>query len=384
MHIRSKNSFKFVSDFYLFLYPPPILAVRLPTYTAFYIFRVGSDLSFSALQRSLLFALAQLAIRVSAHGGPRYVSIDGTTYEGANGVSASSNSAVRKVSTGDPVTDVTSNNLICGQNAQTAPNVATAKPGSFLQFYWENEGSGNWVHNTGPIMTYMASCSGDCTLFIPDSSTEWFKIEEDGEAQSGASGTWAQAAITTGAPANVTIPSGLAAGNYLVRHELIALQNSQSIGGAEFYPSCLQLTVTGNDSGKPNTTVHFPGAYTANDPGILGNFYNPDVVYVFPGGPIVSISDSGSSGSSSSSVSSSSHSGRASTTAADTSGFASPTATLVSASSTASAANVQCSISKKRKLRRRSTGANSNDTTSAVKKRRAIGFHHKRRSADYY
>lgn len=116
-------------------------------------------------------------------------------------------------------------------------------------------------------MSYMAKCSGDCASYTPDDSTEWFKIDEEGETD----GTWAQANLNSGAPANVTIPNGLAAGNYLLRHEIIALQNAQTEGGTEYYPGCIQMTITGDSTGTPDTTVHFPGAYSATDPGILGN-----------------------------------------------------------------------------------------------------------------
>lgn len=121
----------------------------------------------------------------------------------------------------------------------------------------------------------MAKCSGPCSSFTPSSSTAWFKVAEAGEKQPGTPNTWAQADLTTGSPANVTLPSDLAPGNYLIRHEIIALQNAQNKGGAEFYPSCLQVTVSGNGSGTAETTVHFPGAYSATDPGLLGNVSLP-------------------------------------------------------------------------------------------------------------
>ena len=90
----------------------------------------------------------------------------------------------------------------------------------------------------------MAKCDGDCSSFSPDASTEWFKIDEQGESTPGDSSTWAQAKLNDGSPATVTVPEGLASGNYLVRHEIIALQNSVSQGGAEYYPSCLQVATS--------------------------------------------------------------------------------------------------------------------------------------------
>jgi hypothetical protein len=43
------------------------------------------------------------------------------------------------------------------------------------------------------------------------------------------------------------------------------------VGGAEFYPSCSQLKVTGNGSGAPKESelVSLPGAYKKSDRGIL-------------------------------------------------------------------------------------------------------------------
>ena len=45
------------------------------------------------------------------------------------------------------------------------------------------------------------------------------------------------------------------------------------MGGAEFYPVCIQVDIGGNGNGVPTPTVTFPGAYKDDDPGI----YDPDV-----------------------------------------------------------------------------------------------------------
>ena len=90
-----------------------------------------------------------------------------------------------------------------------------------------------------------------------------------------------------GQPASLTLPTQVAPGDYLVRHELIALQLATTLGGAEFYPSCTQIRVGGSQKGTPNQTVSFPGAYNDNDPGILDpNAYTPGATYIFPGGPV--------------------------------------------------------------------------------------------------
>ncbi|EEB89935.1 hypothetical protein MPER_11919 [Moniliophthora perniciosa FA553] len=109
-----------------------------------------------------------------------------------------------------------------------------------------------------------------------------------------------------GAVAKLNIPSTLASGNYLIRHEIIGLHLAQDFGGAEFYPSCAQLKIGGNQNGKPqdNELVSFPGAYSDNDPGIKVNAFDPNADYAFPGPAIAKIvsgspssGDSGNTGS---------------------------------------------------------------------------------------
>ena len=43
----------------------------------------------------------------------------------------------------------------------------------------------------------------------------------------------------------VAIPKGIENGDYIMRHEIIALHLANQKGGAEFYSSCFQLRVTG-------------------------------------------------------------------------------------------------------------------------------------------
>jgi hypothetical protein len=77
-----------------------------------------------------------------------------------------------------------------------------------------------------------------------------------------------------------TIPKSTPSGDYLIRVEHIGLHVAQSVGGAQFYLSCGQITVTGGGSGTPGPLVAFPGAYSATDPGILIDIYYPVVSLV--------------------------------------------------------------------------------------------------------
>lgn len=58
------------------------------------------------------------------------------------------------------------------------------------------------------------------------------------------------------------VPSDIAAGDYLVRSEAIALH--AGAGNEQPYVSCFQLKVTGGGSAAP-AGVKFPGAYSPSD-----------------------------------------------------------------------------------------------------------------------
>lgn len=44
-----------------------------------------------------------------------------------------------------------------------------------------------------------------------------------------------------------------------------------NVGGAEFYPQCIQISVDCGVGLFPNATARFPGGYGASDPGVLIN-----------------------------------------------------------------------------------------------------------------
>lgn len=70
-----------------------------------------------------------------------------------------------------------------------------------------------------------------------------------------------------------TIPACLEDGNYLVRHEIIALHSAWAYPGAQFYPGCHQIKVSGGGSTVPSSLVAFPGAYAGDDAGITYDAY---------------------------------------------------------------------------------------------------------------
>ncbi|KAJ6470760.1 glycoside hydrolase, partial [Mycena vitilis] len=222
--------------------------------------------------------LGTLTIAAKAHTGPAPIE--------QVGVSTTA-SPIRQILTTLPLKDPRSPDLACGRGASSAPatQLAPAKAGDVLELGWATlaEG-GRWFHDVGPMMAYLTECGGGCAgAGFNASEAEWFKIDEQGV---GKDGSWAQAKLDTGAPATLTLPATLAAGNYLLRVEILALHTAQSPGGAEFYPACAQLSVAGTGTGKPTAgeLVRLPGAYTGTDKGILVDVYDlPEGGYVFPG-----------------------------------------------------------------------------------------------------
>ncbi|KAI1143137.1 glycoside hydrolase family 61 protein [Hypoxylon sp. FL0543] len=134
----------------------------------------------------------------------------------------------------------------------------------------------------GPVLVYMSKVEDAASA---DGSSSWFKIFEDGYDP--ATKTWANDKLNKGCgKQDVKIPSDIAPGDYLLRAETIALHTASQANGAQFYMTCYQITVTGGGSANP-TGVKFPGAYSANDPGIKVDIWgNSFTEYKIPGPPV--------------------------------------------------------------------------------------------------
>ncbi|KAK3938681.1 endoglucanase II, partial [Diplogelasinospora grovesii] len=117
------------------------------------------------------------------------------------------------------------------------------------------------------------------------SGTVWFKVYQDMPSVSGSGMTWPSMNKAT---VDFKIPQCLEDGDYLFRIEHVALHSAAKEGGAQFYISCAQLSVSGGSgSKKPSNLVSFPGAYKATDPGIMLNIYSNGGKAYTPAGPPV-------------------------------------------------------------------------------------------------
>jgi len=243
---------------------------------------------------TFLFTVATVFPFVAAHGFVQDMTIDGKFIKG-NGVGGPSNpSAIRQVFSQDPIKGADNRAINCGSGARPAALTVDTNPGSEMTFNWRTASGGKWPHNIGPMFTYMASCGeGTCDKFDAINA-KWFKIQESGKTNDG---KWEQQDLMNGGVATAQIPGNLAPGNYLVRHEIIALHLATSVGGAEFYAGCVQVRVSGNEQGVPRRQdlVSIPGAYKDNDPGIFApNVFDNNAKYVLPG-PQVAVLSAGAS-----------------------------------------------------------------------------------------
>ncbi|KAI0403777.1 glycoside hydrolase family 61 protein [Xylaria palmicola] len=238
---------------------------------------------------SLLFG----ATLVAAHGYVDTASIGGQEYKFYQPytdpyTSPTPQRISRPIQGNGPVTDVTYEDLQCGGytdggivGSSPAALHAPAAAGSTVTLRWTL-----WPDShVGPVITYMAKCpSTGCNNYMPGKNAVWFKIAETG--RSGTSNTWGATPLMTSgnAGAQYTIPACLAPGYYLVRHELVALHDAWAYPGAQFYPGCHQLQVTGSGTTSPPASglVAFPGAYKGADPGITYDAYKAQT-YTVPG-----------------------------------------------------------------------------------------------------
>lgn len=173
--------------------------------------------------------------------------------------------------------------IICHRNATNARGHASVMAGSSVLIQWVPI---PWPH-PGPVLDYLANCNGDCET-VDKTTLEFFKIDGIGLISGGNPGKWASdVLIGNNGTWVVQIPADLETGNYVLRHELIALHSAGSVDGAQNYPQCFNLAVTGTGSLQP-TGVLGTKLYQESDPGILFNIYTSPLTYTIPGPTVVS------------------------------------------------------------------------------------------------
>ncbi|KAB5589490.1 Glycoside hydrolase [Ceratobasidium theobromae] len=236
--------------------------------------------------KASFFVIVASTLEAAAHGGVIGYSINGVYYEGfkAYNTPTGQTTIQREWDSYDPITDVTNSKLSCNAAGSIMPNggqlTATITAGAKVIAYWNA-----WPHTVGPVMVYMAKCTTTCSE-MDTSQADWFKIQEGGLLSGTVeNGKWAMGDLVANNNSwTTTLPASLAPGEYLLRHELLALHSPNQ---PQFYPEvcapffvifnlakqpphyqCAQLKITTGGSAVGSPTVKFPGGYSASDPAI--------------------------------------------------------------------------------------------------------------------
>ncbi|PVH98479.1 lytic polysaccharide monooxygenase, partial [Periconia macrospinosa] len=241
--------------------------------------------------------LAALAATANAHGAVTGIVADGVYFPGykaeyhysgkiPDGVVGWSAENLDNGYVGGDQTTYTSPDINCHKNAKPAAASAKVAAGGTVAWQWNT-----WPEShIGPVITYAANCGDDCSA-VNKETLEWVKIEEAGYEN----GKWAAVElIATNNTWTTTVPKDLAAGKYVFRHEIIALHSANNANGAQNYPQCVNIEVTGSGTASPKGTLG-SALYTAQDKGILFNPYGGSIDYTIPGPALMAGGSSGGS-----------------------------------------------------------------------------------------
>ena len=257
----------------------------------------------------LTLVLAAGAGLVAAHGHVSEIKINGKTYQGYPASSAPyENPKVERIAWADTATDngfvgpeaFGTADIACHRGG--APGALTAKvaAGDKVELFWDT-----WPEShKGPVIDYMAACDGDCAK-ASAGSLNFFKIAEAGlvDGSSNPAKFASDSLIAANNSWTTTIPATLKPGNYVLRHEIIALHAAGQENGAQNYPQCINLEVSGSGSelpaGTPATKL-----YTAADAGIKFDIYKTLTSYPIPGPKLAFGASAGAGGSASAPASS--------------------------------------------------------------------------------
>ncbi|KAL1745569.1 glycoside hydrolase family 61 protein [Schizophyllum fasciatum] len=316
------------------------------------------------MQRSALFTLV-LAAFVRAHGQIESVSAGSTSKIAPNiywdGDKANTDTPVRVMyKASSPAyllpKDFSDNSkMACeGSSASPAPSSLEVAAGNSITVQWSGstgeltnqpgvgsvpDGMQAWVHAMGSIQNYITSCNGACAD-ADVANNGWTKLSGDGLDPSQSisddlrntmtnkpekyypegAGLWAMAKfVADGSKWDVQIPSGLKAGEYIVRQELAAVHNpwnaNDASSGPQLYVGCVQITVTGDGTTELPEGTQAGSLYDPEGDFAKFQVYSDADSFVLPGPDVW---DGASSGSSSGSASASASSTGDATAASST------------------------------------------------------------------
>ncbi|KAI9042363.1 lytic polysaccharide monooxygenase auxiliary activity family 9 protein [Aspergillus affinis] len=218
--------------------------------------------------KAIVIVASALAARTAAHGIVSEFYTDGDRNAGFQ------TEYIYRKQSGNPVPDLAAwstesldrgyiepNNLQtlhinCHVNAEPGVLTAQVAAGGKVDFFWPD-----WPHNVGPVLTYIVACTGDCLQTSPLLGQ---KLMDNNF-------TW-----------TTTVPENIAAGNYVFRNEIINLHSGAELNGAQLYPQCVNIEITGSGTETPEGVLGI-SLYKADDPGILFDPYGKTIDYPLPG-----------------------------------------------------------------------------------------------------
>ncbi|KAL4950214.1 glycosyl hydrolase family 61-domain-containing protein [Aspergillus filifer] len=301
------------------------------------------------MSRNLL-AFASFLATVSAHGYVQNIVVNGVYYSGweINSYPYMTDPPVVAAwtipNTNGPV-DVsngyTTEDIICNLNATNAKGHVTVAAGDKINLQWSAWPSSHH----GPVIDYLASCGDSCET-VDKTTLEFFKIDGVGLVDdSSVPGTWGDdELIDNNNSWMVQIPESIAPGNYVLRHEIIALHGAGTEGGAQNYPQCFNLQVTGSGTDQPAGTLGTE-LYTLDDPGILVNIYSSLSTYTVPGPTLYSGASSIAQATSKITATGSAATGSAGSSATATASAGSGSSATTTTAAAATTASAKSSIS---------------------------------------
>ncbi len=216
------------------------------------------------MRLDILAPVLALVPFAAAHGAVTSYVIGGTTYQGFDGFAPANTPKTIQYPWPDynPTMTVTDAKVKCngGKLAQLSATVAA---GQNVTAVWKQ-----WTHQQGPVMVWMYKCAGDFSS-CDTSGKGWLKIDQMGMWGTQLnSNNWGTAIVYKNLKWSSMVPKNIAPGNYIIRHELIALHQANT---PQFYAECAQLVVTGSGKDLPPTDHMFtiPGYAPQSDPGIM-------------------------------------------------------------------------------------------------------------------
>ena len=232
-----------------------------------------------SIRSKSLLAAAASAATVAAHGHVDNIIVNGVFWQGYDPTSMPYMQ--------DPptvvgwTTDQTDNgfvapsafasgDIICHKDATNAGGHAVVAAGDKIFIQWNT-----WPEShKGPVIDYLASCGDAGCESVDKTNLEFFKIDEVGLVDgSSAPGTWgSDQLIANNNSWLVEIPPTVAPGFYVLRHEIIALHSAGNADGAQNYPQCFNIKITGGGSAMGSGTAG-TALYKNTDPGIKFDIY---------------------------------------------------------------------------------------------------------------